>query len=80
MASLFLWEIDNDPGTGRTFFVYRPTGQSQWDLPESLVASANAVGYDVEVDPGRGALILPRFQQVLQIGTFRLHWCAASTA
>ena len=54
MAGLFYWEVDNDPGTGRTFFVYRPTGQSQWDLPDSLLSSADVMGYNVELDPGSG--------------------------
>ena len=54
MSDIWYWEVDNDPGTGRTFFVYRPTGESQWDVPKSLIATANGLGYDVDLDPSSG--------------------------
>ncbi len=54
MAAVFSWEVGGDPATGRTFFVHRPTGASQWDVPADLRGACNALGWDLDLDPGSG--------------------------
>ena len=54
MSTIWNYEVDNDPTSGRSFFVYRPTGESAWVVPENLIASVNQLGYDLDLDPGTG--------------------------
>ena len=54
MSVIWNFEFDTDPTSGRSFFVYRPTGESSWTIPPILDQATNSLGYDIDIDPSTG--------------------------